>query len=605
MKLKISSNSKYFPLKPAFNTQYGEYLSNVFGYLGEEEIAQIFANTQILNFETGEFLFNQGQIQHALYIVLSGRFRVLFESEQATQILGDVSAGEPVGELGLFTKEPRSASVVALRKSVVMQLNEEDYLKLVEKYPSLAHTITQFVINRLRKNALQHGTSAPPKNIAIVNLQPDTNNISDWADSIKQTLGTMAVDTHIYYHDDLRSNDHIHDLFNTIENHKGLNLLVCDSKNISWANQCITYCDLVLVVTEFNAPSESYPIEEDLKLYTSNILNKKVYLILLHPENTTSPTNTRRWFPGRKFDLHLHIRTKNIRDTRRLCRVLTHQSIGLVLGGGGAKGFSHIGATKALIESGIEIDFIGGTSAGALFGIGLSFNEFDIPKTIAISKAGAASKPTSNDYHFPFLSLMTGRKMRKLLHQTFGDMHLEDIWIPSFCVSANYSTATLTVHETGLIRQRIEASIAIPGVFPPVIIDQHLHVDGGVMDNLPIEPMYKKPVKHIIAISLSLQSPHLVDIETVPSAWTLLVNKLTKRRRFKLPQMASILINSLTLNSVQKQARTKSMVSIYLEMDFKKIGLLDWSKWEELLEQGYIKMNQYLKDIPEGQQFWK
>ncbi len=571
--------------------------------MSDVQITQILATTQILSFEAGNYLFKQGDTQNALYIVLSGRLRVLQQVENDVQVLGDVAVGEPVGELALFTKEPRTASVVALRKSTVLQLTEADYLALVHKFPPLAHTLTQFVISRLRRNTFQERMGAAPKNIAIVKLQPDLD-LSPWTDDIQKELGVMAVDINVFYHED-QSSDNPHALFDDMENHEGLNFMVCDDQHTEWANQCLTYCDLVLVVSDFQAPSVICPIEAHLNLYTANVLNKKIYLLLLHPENAPLPTNTRRWFENRSLNLHLHIRQNTPKDIRRFCRILTHQAVGLVLGGGGAKGYSHIGAVKAMMEAGIEFDFVGGTSAGALYGLGLTVTDFDIPKTVVLSKQGADIKPTSNDYNFPFLSLMTGRKIRKLLLDIFGETHLEDIWVNSYTVSTNYSTASLKVHETGLTRQKIEASIAIPGVFPPVIIDRHLHVDGGVMDNLPIEAMYEKPVRHVVAIALSAQSAHLVDIKTVPSAWEIFLNKFTKKHRYRLPKMASLLINSLTLNSVQKQSTTKTQVSLYLEMDLRAYGFLDWSKWKELIDKGYEQTQDFLKKMPENEQFWK
>ncbi len=584
-------------------THYRPYLTQLFGNITDDQWEQVLAAADILHIETGRYLFQEGDTENALYIVLTGRLRALHQTEQGQQVLGDVSAGEPVGELALFTHEPRTASVVAIRKSTVLRIEEADYDALVKQNPNFAHTLTQFVISRLRRNAFQQRMGTAPKNIAIVKLQPELD-LTPWTDDIKKQLGAMAVDINIYYPED-QSSDNPHTLFDELENHTGMNFLVCDDEHQAWANQCITYCDLVFVVTDFHAPSVVRPIEEHLNLYVTDILNKKIYLLLLHPENAPMPTHTHRWFKGRQFNLHLHIRKNNDKDTRRFCRIITHQAVGLVLGGGGAKGFSHVGSAKALMEAGIEFDFVGGTSAGALYGIGLAHSDFDIQKATKICQIGAERKMTSNDYNLPFISLMTGKKMRAYLKEVLGETHLEDMWVNTYCVSTNYSTASLKVHETGLARLQLEASIAIPGVFPPVIIDRHLHVDGGVMDNLPIEAMYQKPVQHVIAISLSAQSPHLVDIETVPSAWALLMNKFTKKYRYRLPQMAALLINSLTLNSVQKQEITKTQVSLYLEMDLRNYGFLDGEKWQELIEKGYQQTQAFLKDVPMNEQFWK
>ena len=583
--------------------QYRPYLAQIFGETTDDQLKQVFSIAEVLHFEAGHYIFKEGDAENALYIVLSGRLRALHQTENGQKILGDIAAGEPVGELALFTKDPRSASVVAIRKSTVLQIDEADYNALVFLYPHFAFTLTQFVISRLKRNAFQQRMGAGPKNIAVIKLQPD-HDFSAWTDDMSRELGIMGTNINVYYPDS-QSPDNPNAVFDDMENNVGINILVCDDTHQTWAKQCLMYCDLVIVATEFDAPSALYPIEEHLNVYADNILNKKIYLLLLHPENAPNPSLTRRWFEGRQLDLHVHIRAKNTKDIRRFCRILTHRAVGLVLGGGGAKGFAHVGAAKAMMEAGIEFDFVGGASAGALYGTGLTLTDFDIPQATHLCQKGAERKVTSNDYNLPFLSLMTGKKMRAYLKEMFGETHLEDIWVTTYAVSTNYSTASVKVHDIGLARLQVEASIAIPGVFPPVIIDGHLHVDGGVMDNLPIEAMYQKPVRHVIAISLSAQSPHVVEIKTIPSAWEILVNMFTKKHRYRLPKMPALLINSLTLNSVQKQEITKSQVAVYLEMDLRTFGFLDWSKWQALIEKGYQQTQDYLKNLPQNEHFWK
>jgi predicted acylesterase/phospholipase RssA len=584
-------------------THYRPYLAQLFGEITDEQLKQVFSIAEVLHFDAAQYIFKEGDADNALYIVLTGRLRVLQQTETGMHVLGDVAAGEPVGELALFTKDPRSASVVAIRKSTVLQIDEADYNALVLQYPQFAFTLTQFIIDRLKRNAFQQKIGGVPKNIAVIKLQPN-HDFGQWTGDITREFGIMGTDINVYDHES-PSTDDPNAVFEDMENSAGINILVCDDAHPTWAKQCLTYCDLVIVATDFDAASALYPIEKHLNLYAADILNKKIYLVFLHPENAPTPSQTRRWFEGRLFDLHLHIRANNPKDIRRFCRILTHKAVGLVLGGGGAKGFAHVGVAKAMMEAGIEFDFVGGTSAGALYGIGLTVADFDLPQIMLLCQKGAEGKVTSNDFNLPFLSLMSGKKMRAYLNEMLGETYLEDIWVNTYCVSTNYSTASLKVHERGLAKVQIEASIAIPGVFPPVIIDRHLHVDGGVMDNLPIEAMYQKPVSHVIAISLSAQSPHLVNIEKIPTAWELLVNNFTKKHRYRLPKMPALLINSLTLNSVQKQAVTKSQVAIYLEMDLRKFGFLDWSKWQELIEKGHSQTQDFLKKMPESEQFWK
>lgn len=578
-------------------------LERLFGKISNEQLEHLLSVAKILEFEAGQYIFQQGETGHAFYIVLSGRFRALKNSEEGIYILGDISAGEPIGEFSLFTREQHSAAVVALRKSTVLCIEDDEYLALIKEFPKFAITLTKFVIDRLRRNAQQKKIDAAPKNIAIINLQPD-NDVSAYTSSIHQQLLETGFEIKIYTHLSI-TEENYPAAFDNMDKQTGLNFLVCDMESPEWARQSIAYCDLVFVATDFNADPGLYEIEKMLGLYAHNVMQKRIYLLLLHTENAAMPLHTEKWFKDRTFDLHLHIRENNAADIRRFCRIATHQAIGLVLGGGGARGFAHVGVIKALMEAGLEFDFVGGTSAGAIYGACITFSDFNINKLIHWCELGANQKLTSNDFTLPFVSLLSGKKMRRFLSDIFSNYHLEDLWVNTFCVSTNFSNASLVVHERGLISKLVEASIAIPGVFPPVIINNQLHIDGGVIDNLPVEPMYKKPVRHIIAVSLSAEANSKIDLNELPSSWQMLRNKFTSRKAFQLPGLSSILVNSITINSRHRQETSKPQVSLYIELNLKEFQFLDWVNWQQILQKGYEQTQQQLKETTTDMQFWK
>jgi predicted acylesterase/phospholipase RssA len=182
---------------------------------------------------------------------------------------------------------------------------------------------------------------------------------------------------------------------------------------------------------------------------------------------------------------------------------------------------------------------------------------------------------------------------------------MEDIWVNSYCVSTNFSKATMKIHDQGLLWKQLAASMAIPGVFPPVVIDHYLHVDGAVMDNLPIEPMYRYPVSKIIAISLSGLPERKVNYQDAPSGWAVLWDKLLAKKHYKIPSVGSIIINSLTLNSLQKQEITKDKVSHYFELNLKGVGFMDDKKWKQIMKKGYDQTNEYLENLAESERFWE
>lgn len=578
-------------------------LLRLFGELEEELLDQILKKGKTLRLEAGEFLFAQGDQDNSLYIVLSGRFRALaMQADHTLHALGDIGEGEPIGEFALFMAEPRSASVVAIRKSIVLELKENEYLEIIASQPVFSTKLTRFVVNRLRRNSLQQHLGTFAKNIAVINLQPE-NDISEYTDAIKVQFESLKVGIRILDQES-HANLELQTLYEKLEKHEGLNFLISSYEDLVWSRQCMIYADLIVLAVDFYADSNLQDIEKQLDLYSNNILNKKIYLLLLHPENAKFPENTRRWFENRKIDLHIHYRKNYGPDIRRFARILANKAIGLVLGGGGAKGFSHLGAINALYEEGLEIDFLGGTSAGALYGLTASFSDFDCDRINFYSKESAESKLTSNDFTIPLISIMSGKKMRNYVKKMMGDTHLEDFWVGSYCISTNYSNSTIKIHERGLAWKQIEASIAIPGIYPPVVIDNQLHVDGGVIDNLPIQTMYNYPVQHIIAISLSQVRTQEVDFDETPTALQLIWSKLTGKKKYRLPGLSSILVNSLTLNSRQKQEMKKSGVAIYLEMELKGIGMLDDSRWKEIVKKGHDQMKAALESVSPEKKFW-
>jgi predicted acylesterase/phospholipase RssA/CRP-like cAMP-binding protein len=570
-------------------------LSALFQNIDQAGINEILEQSSIIELKPGDYLIKQGENTNTLYFIISGRLRSIKNDGNSVKILGDVGAGEPLGELSFFTDNTRSASVVAIRKSKALALNKANFETIVTHQPALAGLITQFVIKRLSRNSLETHKQSPPKNIAIVKLDPEAD-FSSYTDQMLDYFGDQRIKLNIYEHDSTSEQEY-DVFFESLENNEGLNLFLVDKNNIEWSKHCLIYSDLVIVASAFDSSPRLRSIENSLDLYNDGILGKKAYLLLLHEDASELPKGTSQWLANRHVSLNIHIRKNNLDDIGRFCRILTHKANGLVLGGGGAKGFAHIGVVKALKEKGIPIDFVGGTSAGGLYGLTMAFCDFDMDKVEEICRDSVKQKITSNGMDVPLVSIMSGKKLTRFIKHLFKEKHIEDIWINTFCVSTNFSKAEMAVHERGLIWSRVRASISIPGIFPPVVIDRYLHVDGAVMDNLPIEPMYRFPVDEIYAVSLSGLQDIKTNYDNVPSSKKLLLAKLSGRRKYKVPGITSIIINSLTINSRQKQEQTKNKVSHYLELDLKGVNFLDNKKWKSIINQGYEQTKDWLEKI--------
>ncbi len=568
-------------------------IRHLFPDLPDNDLREILNMCELIEIETGDILIHQDTSADAYYYLTKGRLRAIQKKQGANIVLGDIGVGEPVGELAFFTGAKRMASVLAVRKSEVLKINKESFESIVRYRPQLASITHKYIIERLRRNELEHHKKTAPKNIAFLNLNTE-EDIHSLTDAIQTHSVNQAVPINI--HDKRPAPDVApSDFFKSLEEKEGANLFVIDEKDVDWARKSCIYADLIVIAAAFNSSAELREIEQKLDFYKDGVLHKKIYLLLLHDSKEALPRNTDRWFENRNLELHIHVRRNHAPDISRLCRIITNRAVGLVLGGGGAKGFAHIGVVKAMMEKGIPIDFIGGTSAGAIHGITMAFKDFDLKKVEQKCEESVKKKITSNDLDVPVTSLLTGKKLTKFLKDMFGHYKMEDLWINSFCVTTNFSKAEMAVHERGTIWRSVRGSISIPGIFPPVVIDNYLHVDGAVMDNLPIEPMYRFPVSQIYAIALSSVFERKTNFDDTPTSKQMLASKwIGKKKKYKMPGIASIIINSLTLSSQQKQLETQKKVSHYLELNLKGVGFMDNKKWRSILKKGYQQTKEWL-----------
>jgi predicted acylesterase/phospholipase RssA/CRP-like cAMP-binding protein len=566
----------------------------LFPELETDTILHLFEKGVERHLQTGEFLFHQGDDQHTMYIVLQGRLRAIREKNGESKILGDIGAGETVGEMAFFTDEPRMASVVALRNTQVLEFSPGQYLEITNSHPAFTHSLFNLVIRRIRRNAFEQNKSTPPRNVVFVALQ-QSSTMEQLKASVSWEFEKRSGPFRLYDKASIPNGD-MNLLFESVEEHEGINLFFCDPSDPEWAKQCVIYGDLIVVATDFSAKPDITELEEYLGIYHQEIHYKNVFLLCIHESTKSLSENTASWLENRPVDLHVHLRTGHPQDIARLYRIIRQKAVGLVLGGGGARGFAHIGVVRALQEAGIPIDFLGGTSAGALYGIGMAFADFDFDRIHSLNEEAVRRKLTSGDLTLPMISLMTGKKFKGYLKRMFGECRMEDLWINTYCLSTNLSRATPHVHRTGLVWKQVYASMAIPGVFPPVIIDGCLHVDGGVMDNLPVEYMYGYPVDTLIAVSLDRMEIRELTLNEIPSPWKLLWDQLVRRKKHHLPGITSLLTNSLIINSRQKESTLKDSVTHYIKLDLKGVKMLEDTNWRPIAQKGYEQMKTYLEN---------
>ncbi len=265
-------------------------------------------------------------------------------------------------------------------------------------------------------------------------------------------------------------------------------------------------------------------------------------LILLHPNSNQEPRGTHAWLTPRQVSGHYHIRWDREADVARLARFLAGRAVGLVLSGGGTRGFAHIGVIRALAEAHVPIDFIGGTSMGsfiaAQYAMGWDY-DLMLQRNMALSRSVF-------DFTLPLVALLRGRRLARKLQLAFGERHIEDLWLPYFCVSSSLTRAEAVVHRLGPVWRSLRASAGLPGILPPLAYDGDWLVDGALLNNLPIDIMSNLCDGGIVIavdVGVSMDMAESVPYGESLSGWQVVWNKVNPfATKLNVPNIATVLL---------------------------------------------------------------
>lgn len=233
-----------------------------------------------------------------------------------------------------------------------------------------------------------------------------------------------------------------------------------------------------------------------------------------------------------------------------------------------------------------------------------SYVASDLPADEVIKHARLAfqENPTSDYSFLPMISLISGKKLRKIIQGAVSDLVSEnadvtDLWINFFCVASNYSRAKEELIKDGCLVDALVSSVAIPGALPPVIRDGEILCDGGTFNNFPVDVMRKRRgVKRLIGIDLRTNAKAKVGFERLPGNWELFKDKFRKKanRKYSMPSLFSYLLNVTLLYSSSRHEQSKAMVDLYINPDTRGIGMLDWARFDEVVQIGYEQANKAL-----------
>uniref|UniRef100_A0A4W5RPJ5 Patatin like phospholipase domain containing 6 n=1 Tax=Hucho hucho TaxID=62062 RepID=A0A4W5RPJ5_9TELE len=551
-----------------------------------------------------------GRQSDCTYIVLNGRLRsVIRKANGKKELVGEYGRGDLIGVVEALTRQPRATTVHAVRDTELVKLPEGTLNNIKRRYPQvvtrLIHLLGQKILGNLQQARGPFSGSAlglssvasspdvtnPASNLSTVAVLPICDEVPINAFNLELSHALSAIGPTLLLTSDIirerlgaSALDSIHEyrLSGWLAQQEDINRIVLyqtDSSMTPWTQRCIRQADCILIV----GLGEQEPALGQLEQMLENTAVRALkQLVLLHKEDGSGPSRTVEWLNMRSWcSGHLHLRCprrvfsrrspSKLRevyekvfektadrhsDFSRLARVLTGNSIALVLGGGGARGCSHVGVIKAMEEAGIPIDIVGGTSIGSFIGA-LYAEERSAVRTKQRarewSKAMNSVFKTILDLTYPITSMFTGAAFNTSISKVFQDKQAEDLWLPYFNVTTDITASAMRVHQDADIARNMGAKTVIA-------------IDVGSQDETD-----------------------LCNYGDSLSGWWLLWKRINPwAEKVKVPDMAEIQSRLAYVSCVrQLEVVKKSAYCEYIRPPIDRFKTMDFGKFDEIYDVGY------------------
>jgi NTE family protein/lysophospholipid hydrolase len=571
-------------------------LHAIFGTLDESLLDDLERTVTWRHLRRGERLFEQGEVASTLYFVVSGRVQtVRAEPNEPIVRLGEASRGDTVGESDFFTGGPRSARAVAVRDSVLVSLATADFDALVAKRPQVLRHVTRNIVERQRRPTLPSRAASKVSTIAVLGLSARvstdafttrlTSHLAAVGAVVRlsaERVNTLMAEPGIaQVTEDSPASERLLAWLEGLEARHRFVIFETDPADTEWTQRCLRLADRIVLVAHAKDDPRPSALEHALLLPEGRITDAYEMLILVHDDGSALPTGTRAWLAERPhIEEHHHLRWNEDGDFGRLARVLAGRAVGMVLGGGGARGFAHIGVLKAMRDAGIPIDMIGGTSMGAAlaaqWALGWSAEEIsEINRRIWI-EIRPHKKLT-----IPVVSVVGSRLAQQCGRMMYGEAEIEDLWIPFFCVSSNLTTAEMMVHRRGSLLRAATASASLPGFAVPTLEGNQLLCDGGLLNNLPTDVMRQLGAGTVIASEVSLEEDATFTADRVPTPWEVL------RRRARFPTLMEVVLRASLLHSTRREQLALDESDLTMRPPVEGFSMMDFPRLAELVALGY------------------
>lgn len=554
----------------------------------------------------GARLYRTGDEGDALYLVVQGRLRVIRPGPEEDTLIGEVGRGETVGEVSVITREARTSEVYALRDCWLFRIDRESFERLLRRHPDSMLRVARLIAVRLRdaEGRAKRAGIRSTRTYAVLPAHPGVDvrefcrhlsrRLADTGSALRldpervdAALGEGVAASRFEQED---GNRELLAWLDSLEDSYRYLVYQGGPRPDPWTRRCMRQADRILILVDAGTVPR---YSESLEWLRDSRLRTPVEMVMLGEGG-----DALGWRHEAGAEFHHRLPDgRTDEDMGRLARLISGHGLCLVLGGGGARGFSHVGLLRAMREKNLPVDAVAGTSMGA-FVAALKAFDMDFEQMLACLRETFVDNNYLNDYSIPpRVSLIGGNKFRDRLETVFGDTRIQDLRLPYYCVSTNLSRGLPVIHDRGRLRSWLATSMAVPGIAPPMVYRGELLVDGGLLASVPFEVMLEMGRGPVLVSHVSQQADLFVEIPE--GALSELPVPLDDAPRHI--NLFNILFHTATLTSERETRDIDRHADLVMHMPVAGVGMFDWDQIDGIVYRAYHHADEVLDRWLEGE----
>jgi predicted acylesterase/phospholipase RssA len=521
-----------------------------------------------------------------------------------SRAINTLTRGAVLGELALLSDSVRSASIRALRDTEVLKIGKAQFDSLLHSEPGLALSLARVLSGQLQASrTMPPARRARPVTIVLRAVGPGLP-LMELADELSRAMcewGSVAV----LYPGETGTASSGHEsraeavarfgpLVERCELDHDHVIMVCgsDQQSSAWDEFCMSHADRALAVVGDAAQHEQQDGAAGEEGWVARLQGCDLVGFGVQPGSGALTS----WIAGLEPASTFAIAEGADRgsDVARMARRLAGRSVGIVLSGGGARAFAHLGVLEVLLDAGMPVDRVGGVSMGAFIG-GLLAAGHDSGGIDAVCYEEWVRRNPINDYTVPRSSLIKGQKAEAMLERVFGDVRLEELARPFYCASVNLRGNSLLIDRDGPMASAIGASMSLPLIGPPMRRGQSLLIDGSLLDNLPLAPMSSTGEGPVLAIDIKGGDERPQPAEATSTGGS----PAQSARRKRLPSLPETMARVALLSSANTDESARRHADMTIGVRVSGVGLLEFHQIDEARAAGRRAALAALGDAPQ------